>query len=405
MKSVNFATHLVSDSTCSRRLRIAFVKQDCYPDLYIGGTHDSPLDLLKSTQLRIGPLALFSRFEADYYITKYTDKEDLGFHLYQNQSPLSRREIQLISNGRAEDLRPNLYTQSTKKHSDYSVLEDQVDWSSYDIIFCVNVSISLSVRLKFSNVFWILIPSDCNFPIANIGFDAYLTHRFASSPTPNGLSLQLPYTILYSTTLTSLLQKNYSKPGILPDSIYIEINSSSVRPPCLESIPFINELQKLNMPIIVHTNEINSHLESLLLSKYFIKTGGRPVNANSFAEAISSSCLVLCCYNDNFSNLLLPDQCVFSSVKDLIDFILYLESDPGLYERLLFAQKQILDQQLNLGLRQLETLFNTKHQKSVRNPSTFGVISTLFRKPIYQLSYLAYKYFRRLSVQPSKYFW
>ena len=142
--------------------------------------------------------------------------------------------------------------------------------------------------------------------------------------------------------------KNYSKSAISPESIYVEINSSNVRPPSLQSIPFIDELQKLNLPIIVHTNEINSHLETLLLSKYFIKTG-RPVNANSFAEAISASCLVLCCYDDNFSNLLLPNLCVFSSVKDLIDFIIYLESDNFMYERLLFAQKQILDQQLNLA--------------------------------------------------------
>ena len=109
MKNINFDEFLISDSTNSRRPKIAFVKQDCYPDLYIGGIHDSPLELLQSTQLRIGPLALFSNFDADFYITKYIDKEDLFTRT--NLLFLARNPI--TSHGRVEDIRPH-FTQNKK---------------------------------------------------------------------------------------------------------------------------------------------------------------------------------------------------------------------------------------------------------------------------------------------------
>jgi hypothetical protein len=43
--------------------KVAFVKQDCYQDLWIGDSSDSPSDLLLSSQLRSGPVGLIRASE------------------------------------------------------------------------------------------------------------------------------------------------------------------------------------------------------------------------------------------------------------------------------------------------------------------------------------------------------
>lgn len=406
MKFIDKKTFQVFESRSNQNLRIALVKQDCYKDLYIEKINASPLDLLLSTQLRIGPLALFSTFCADFLITKYSPQEDLGFHLYQNPSPLSPEEIKLISNGRIEDIHPTLRSKSIKKHSDYSISENDVDWGRYDIVFCINVPVSMSLRLKHFNVFWVLIPSDFKFPVANIGFDAYITHRFASSPFPSRMSVQLPYTILFSNTISSLpTHKSTNAVNRSASySIYIEVNSSNIRPPTLQSIPFLEQLLLINIPIVVHSNDITNHLESLYKAKYFVKTGGRIVNANSFAEAISASCLVLCCYEDNFGNLLLPSQCLFHKVEDLIDYIVYQEANPDIYDHLLFAQKSILDSHIHFGFHQLITLFNRK-QASLQRKNNRHFAASKLKEILYKVSYFLYKFIGSLSLQPSMYLW
>ena len=53
--------------------KIAIVKQDCYGDLWIGSSSDTPVDLLLSTQMRVGPLALISGLGADFHIIQLED--------------------------------------------------------------------------------------------------------------------------------------------------------------------------------------------------------------------------------------------------------------------------------------------------------------------------------------------
>ena len=393
----------ISASGLKRPCRIAVVKQDCCTDLYIEQKNADPISLLLSSQLRIGPVALFSSYKSDFIITKAALYDDLTFYAYQNQLRLTTLQLEMLRHGRSEHIFKHLDCISHANHSDFAIDELSVDWSIYDIVFCLNVSVSLTTRLKNPHVFWALIPLDCSFPPASIGFDAYITHRFASSPVPQRRSLQLPYTIVFSSTLSSFLPQLPSSLfcNVPEDGIYIEINSSGTRPPTLDSIPHIEKLIRLGLPVSVHPNRIDKHLALLLKSKYFIKTGGRPVNANSFAEAISASCLVLCCHGDNFSDLVLPHQCLFTSVDELIEYVSILEKNPTLYAKLLFAQKAILDSQVSYGFQQLSALFERKH----RAPNSCNHLSSFASEMLYRASFLLYKNFRWARVQPSSYFW
>ena len=46
-------------------MKIAFVKQDCYQDLYVSDKNASVEELLFSSQGRVGPIGLFTLLGAD----------------------------------------------------------------------------------------------------------------------------------------------------------------------------------------------------------------------------------------------------------------------------------------------------------------------------------------------------
>ena len=60
-------------------MKIAFVKQDCYQDLYVSDKNASVEELLFSSQGRVGPIGLFTLLGADYYIVKEEKNKECHF--------------------------------------------------------------------------------------------------------------------------------------------------------------------------------------------------------------------------------------------------------------------------------------------------------------------------------------
>ena len=50
--------------------KIAFIKEACYQDLWIGDNNDATSDLIRSTLLRTGPIGLLEVFRSDFFIVK-----------------------------------------------------------------------------------------------------------------------------------------------------------------------------------------------------------------------------------------------------------------------------------------------------------------------------------------------
>ena len=48
--------------------KIAFIKEACYQDLWIGDNNDTSSDLIRSTLLRTGPIGLLEIFGGDFFI-------------------------------------------------------------------------------------------------------------------------------------------------------------------------------------------------------------------------------------------------------------------------------------------------------------------------------------------------
>ena len=50
--------------------KIAFIKEACYQDLWIGDNKDTSADLIRSSLLRTGPIGLLEIFGSDFFIVK-----------------------------------------------------------------------------------------------------------------------------------------------------------------------------------------------------------------------------------------------------------------------------------------------------------------------------------------------
>ena len=79
-------------------LKIAFVKEACYQDLWIGDNNDSPSDLVRASLQRTGPIGLLEIFRSDFFIVK-SNNSKAGQKIKFSQLPkdyLSKDDYKLI---------------------------------------------------------------------------------------------------------------------------------------------------------------------------------------------------------------------------------------------------------------------------------------------------------------------
>ncbi len=344
--------------------RVAFVKQDCYQDLWIGGEDDAYQDLLQSTQMRIGPIGLKTLCNCKFLIVKFESSRK-GTDYFKHQSFLDENDVKLVKQYRSERISPHLSSNSSKFHADYSKDVDQVDWERFDVVICINSPIPYKLRRHYPDILWACMPGEgiCDdHKLHRLKYDCYLNHNWALTRFPRrGIYVDFPYTFVGPDDLSC----NESRADKLDKAgIYLEINSGSSkeRPPRLSAISDALLLQeKTGLTIQVHKGNIDDHLNDLMHSKYFVKLGGRPTRGNAFMEAISANSLILMRPDDCFGNMTLPMRSYFETIDELCDSILHFESNPDSYYSLLEEQKKCLMKYgVYFPLQQLAYVFNSK---------------------------------------------
>ena len=50
--------------------KIAFIKEACLQDLWVGDNNDTSSDLIKASLQKVGPIGLLERFGSDFFIVK-----------------------------------------------------------------------------------------------------------------------------------------------------------------------------------------------------------------------------------------------------------------------------------------------------------------------------------------------
>lgn len=322
-------------------MKICFVKQDVYQDLYVGDNKLQSKQLLFSSMMRVGPYALIDDLSGDFYIIKEENTEECQIYnhfLRGFGGNYKKLKTDLLNN-----IPGNHFFEpgSDKPNGYYSVEADSIEWNKYDIVISINFSIPSRIVNNYKNVLWCYLIGENNLHLLNspkYGYDIALNQDLiVENYDLSSNVIYFPYTFLSKNTLSNLFDKN-----IQANSIFIEINSCRDRP--VKSYPeFFDKISRdLSLNILTHDQNIETNLINLNKSKYFIKLGGRNIRGNSIIEAISSNTLVILDKNKTGYSFLIPDECNITTEDELYSKIKYFQENETYYLKIKEMQKNIL---------------------------------------------------------------
>lgn len=351
-------------------LRIAFLKQDAYQDLYIGDKSFSTLELLFSSIMRTGPIGLFTDLNTDFYIIK--EENTYECKIWENVIPtiepnllrqLKDKSILHIPFPSSRYLEPG----SMNSHKEFSVSSNSVNWNNYDIVISINVAIPTSIVKLYPNTLWCYMIGEANkyIDLVYFDYDVCLNQEIKGIISKEPGIIDFPYTFVSKNGIESLLKK-YIKRKSLKQGIYAEINATTERP--VRNVPHFEPLKKTGHKIRTHKQNIKDNLIEIYDSKYFLKIGGRIIRGNSVIEAISAGTLVLMNPNDIIYTQLLPKECWVSSVEEAYNKIVYFDKNPKAYYKALTKEKDLLQHFVfDCPLESLKNALNANRQSTPKN--------------------------------------
>lgn len=322
---------------------LAVVKSSVYQDLWVSEITNNPAEVFKSTLMRSPPIGLCELFNTEFIIVKDT-----------NEYPCNLNKACL-----PETLYETFQHSKTNKNPDLPFLDDtfhkhitidsvskdvnDIDWNKYQIVIAINMCIPESIIDKFPNTLWCyLIGENENIYTFNkiSKYDIVLNQDVMKCGLPD-FSIGFPYSFLGPYTIENLLEKL----GLYPlekKGVYLEINNSTERPFITIPEQFLKIKEELNIPIIIHSQNILENIQRIANSKYFIKIFGRIIRGNGIMEVISAGTLILInkeliTYHD-----LIPDDCHVETIDDIINKIKYFEENPVEYDRIIILQRTLL---------------------------------------------------------------
>ena len=333
--------------------KIAFIKEACYQDLWIGDNHDTTSDLIKSSLQRTGPIGLLEIFRSDFFIVK-SNNSNAGQKIRFSQIPkdyLSKEDYRLIENSK---IKINSSRLPLRCPNDFAIEPEKINWSKYDIVISLNFAVPIKIRRKHPDILWICMTGEGRFPVQSLCWDYFITHDYPNTPIANRKTIDMPYTFIPPRFISHKFKTSKNK-----RNIFIEINSQSDQS---KSQLLFKNFNSLNLNVAFHSENIEENLQKLASSKYFIKLRGRPVRGNSFLEAMSAGSLCLLHYNDCYGKIPFHKYCYFKNEKQLIEKLQFLEKNNKFLTELLNYQDLVLENMIENVKIQLEMALSDKRK-------------------------------------------
>ncbi|MDD5544349.1 MAG: hypothetical protein PHX83_14365 [Acidobacteriia bacterium] len=334
--------------------RIALVKQDVNEDLYCCRPHASPQEIISSTLLRSGPVALFTKFDADFYVLE--TEPDLECNTWKEKAeenhwwPVERFEAYKCR------VPGRNYGQK-----DFAVRAESIDWSQYELVISVDVSVPERITRHFPSVAWAYYirevktssyRSSFERPVA--GQDIYLSQS-VSPRRRRPMSVHVvnfPYHFQYFGCFHDLLERSCQKEG--QQGIFLEhhtVANLSDRQldglrrfgPVSSTAFTLNESRRRYNMDEVHTTMEAGFLDRLTTSKYFVKCGGRSVFGTAAVEAIAAGCLAIGNPKDTAYGFIYSKSTAAEDFDEVLKKISVLENDEKLCQRELKRQRMLVD--------------------------------------------------------------
>ena len=324
-------------------MKIALVKQDVYQDLYVGNKKMYPEELLYSSSGRVGPISLFDEYDCDYYIVEEENTSEC--HVWEKIMPKMVKEFRKLKTQTVKAVKGMEFHEpgSDKPNGYYAVKCSSIDWSKYDAVISINVSVPTKIVQKYPQVLWAYMIGEANFMLDKVyfGYDVCLNQLIRGENDLAHGVIDFPYTFVNKDHLERILHDKLGE--VEKSGIYGEINTTTERP--VKSIPQFEPISKATgEPILLHKQNIKNNLIEMYKAKYYLKVGGRQTRGNGAIEAISLGTVVLLSPSDIICGQVLPKEAWVFNSEDAIEKINYLNSHPEEYEKLLELERALVQQ-------------------------------------------------------------
>ena len=302
-----------------RPIKIAFVKQEVYQDLYVhrAGETDAAA-LLTSSMARVGPIGLFTQLGAQAYIVKLDAAREC--QIFRKVCPKVASVVEGLREKPLNELPGQEFWQpgSSTPPGHYAESAWNIDWSQFDIVFCINIPLPKAVVRRYPRTLFAYMIGEYNALTSDVpryGYDVSLVQRPSMTVQNKMGVLDFPYTFLGPTCLEDIMRQVLGRSGE-KNGLYAEINMSKERP-VVECPSVLREFARPDFPVRLHRQHIMQNLELIYDAKFFVKLGGRVIQGNSIAEAISTGTLVLANPDEVRHKELLPEFTCIQDANDL----------------------------------------------------------------------------------------
>lgn len=341
--------------TNKRFLKLAFVKQDVNDDLYCCPQNSSPGDIVKSTLGRPGPVALFTKFNANFHIVE--TESDPECNIWKEKWTERRWcPIEYFEKFR-ERVPGREYGQK-----EFAVKGNEVGWGRYNIVISNDISIPERITKKYPQVAWCYYVREVttgsykksHFQLLH-GYDLHLNQRFRPVrffPKTMPHEVEFPYHLHYSGCfhdMNGIPFDDDKRHGIfLEHHTVADLNSTQLK--MLESFGPVRSTAILPEGVHDRWEEGQTRRtmdpefrEDFMKSKYFIKCGGRTVWGTAMVEAIAMGCLVIGDPKVMPHGFLYDKYTTASTFNEVIERISFLERNEKIYKRALKRQRRLVD--------------------------------------------------------------
>ena len=315
LKKKNIKNQLKNKSL--KKINILLVKPFYYSDLYSANIND-PIEIIKSSQYRMGPIGLLFEFNPKVVISNYYG------------------EIKLKKINK-KNVRQKYFTKQYKQSIDFN----KFDFSKFDWVISIKDSIPKKIIKKNSSILWTMLFEDHrekNYLKYNIfGNKKYdLTFDTTQGFTPydifkNKKSISFPYTFSHNNICKKLLLKNNKKKQIVME-IY-QPNYLSFK-----------SIGNFNIVRLDGKLRIYEYFKVLSKTKYFYcPIYNIPRWGNSIIEAATFNCLIIGNTNCFWNSLIIQNECIAKNHLEGLAIIKKFEKNKSLYDKVLKKQQIVFN--------------------------------------------------------------
>jgi hypothetical protein len=315
-----------------RRLRVAFVKQETYRDLYYKPGPFSA-DTIFSSEGRSGPVGLIEpEIDAEFFVVKV--EADPECQVYR-EKPL----------GSSQEHAKAKRKRQWSALSSVAVSAGSVDWGQFDLVWGMENAIPARITEQFPSVVWATMLEDHSMPSYGkylrhkpIGYDCFFNQSFGPSPRriyQRKHVIDWPYAFLKHTSVSSLFEVAPSQKLISYDQHH---DGASIDEICKEK-GWVCDLRDAGE--LIPTRDFLEHL--VRSQMYWAVSPWRPLWGNASAEAAAAGCLVLSNPSLHWNTLVSVPETRIGSIKRATELSECLLNDSEYYKRLLTAQNENVD--------------------------------------------------------------